>query len=183
MKKSNESLLDGVTGIDKGFRRIAYAGTFDPMTKGHLDLIERGLKLCDELIVVVIDNQSKRVHVPLDDRIRMVELSVQDMQGIKVCGWQGLFVDFCRHEQITICLRGLRTSIDLESEKQMARLNKELYPDLETVFFTTSAAYDSISSSAVRELAAYGVKLDSYVPAAICSEVERRYAIDRGSLA
>ena len=118
------------------------------------------------------------MHVPLADRIRMVELTVQDLQGVKVSGWQGLFSDFCRREHIEICLRGLRTSFDLESEKQLARLNRELYPDLETVFLTTSAAYDSISSSAVRELAAYGVKLDPYVPAAICSEVERRYAAD-----
>lgn len=183
MKKTNDSLFDGVTGSDRGLRRIAYAGTFDPMTKGHLDLIERGLKLCDELIVVVIDNQSKKVHVPLADRIRMVELTVQDLQGVKVSGWQGLFADFCHREHIGICLRGLRTSIDLESEKQLARLNRELNPDLETVFLTTSAAYDSISSSAVRELAAYGVKLDPYVPAAICSEVEHRYAADQGSFA
>ncbi len=178
MKKTNDSLLEGVTGSDRGLRRIAYAGTFDPMTKGHLDLIGRGLKLCDELIVVVIDNQSKKVHVPLADRIRRVELSVQDFEGVKVSGWQGLFAEFCRRENIRICLRGLRTSIDLESEKQMARLNRQLNPDLETVFLTTSAAYDSISSSAVRELAAYGVKLDPYVPAAVCREVERRYAAD-----
>ncbi|MDD4541982.1 MAG: pantetheine-phosphate adenylyltransferase, partial [Eubacteriales bacterium] len=110
------------------------------------------------------------------DRKRMVELSVRDLENVQVSEWQGLFAEFCRKENITVCLRGLRTSTELEAEKQMARLNRELYSDLDTIFLTTSSAYDSISSSAVRELAAYGVKLDPYVPAAICNEVERRYA-------
>ena len=94
MKKTNDSLFDGVTGSDRGLRRIAYAGTFDPMTKGHLDLIERGLKLCDELIVVVIDNQSKKVHVPLADRIRMVELTVQDYRELRSAAGRACFPTF-----------------------------------------------------------------------------------------
>lgn len=176
MEKIYDSLIEGVSDAEKECRRLAYAGTFDPMTKGHLDLIERGLKLCDELIVVVIDNQSKKVRVPISDRKRMLEFAVEHLVGVKVSEWQGLFADFCRKENIKTCLRGLRTSTEFEAEKQMARLNRKLYADLETIFLTTSPAYDSISSSAVRELAAYGVRLDSYVPAAICSEVERRYA-------
>ncbi len=176
MKKTNDSLTEGVSDCKKEYRRLAYAGTFDPMTKGHLDLIERGLELCDELVVVIIDNQSKKVRVSISERKRMLELAVKNLKRVRISTWQGLFADFCRKENIRICLRGLRTSTELEAEKQMARLNRELYAELETIFLITSPAYDSISSSAVRELAAYGVKLDPYVPAAICSEVERRYA-------
>lgn len=176
MKTTNDSLIEGVVEPKQELRRIAYAGTFDPMTKGHLDLIERGLSLCDELIVVVINNLAKNVRVPQADRKRMVEQSVQHLSRVKVTSWQGLFAEFCHKENISVCLRGLRSANELESEKQMARLNRELKSDLETVFLTTSPTYDSISSSAVRELAAYGVKLDPYVPAVICREVERRYS-------
>ena len=95
MKTTNDSLIEGVVEPKQELRRIAYAGTFDPMTKGHLDLIERGLSLCDELIVVVINNLAKNVRVPQADRKRMVEQSVQHLSRVKVTSWQGLFAEFC----------------------------------------------------------------------------------------
>lgn len=132
---------------------VVYPGTFDPITRGHMDLIERGLRHFDKVIVAVADSPRKK---PLFDLARRVDLAKQVTEGmgnVEVAGFSNLLVEFAREKNASVILRGLRVVSDFEYEFQLANMNRVLAPDLESLFLTPSEQYSFISSTFVREIA------------------------------
>lgn len=143
--------------------RAVYPGSFDPVTLGHLDLIERGSRLCSHLIVGVIDNPRKKTLFSLEERCQLLQQQVAHLSRVSVEYFSGLLVDFLRQQGATAVLRGLRDSSDCSGEIQMARLNRDMYPDCDTLWLAASGRHAHISSSFVREIAHLGGPLHSLV--------------------
>ncbi|MBL6749970.1 MAG: pantetheine-phosphate adenylyltransferase [Nevskia sp.] len=142
----------------------AYSGTFDPITLGHHDIIHRAARMFPRLIVAVGLNPSKNPKFTLDERIALVQASCKDLPNVQVKGFSGLVVDFARDNGVTVLVRGVRTVGDVDYEKQMAVMNRDLYPSLDTVMLAPSPKYDHLSSSLVRELASLGAPVSRFVP-------------------
>jgi pantetheine-phosphate adenylyltransferase len=141
-----------------------YTGSFDPMTKGHADLIERGAKLADEFIVGIIQNVNKKTLFTIEERKEMVESVTAPLDNVRVVTFEGLLADYLRANEIPAVLRGLRATLDFEYEIQMAQINSKLYKGMETLFLMTDERYSYISSSAVRELFTLGGDYSDMVP-------------------
>jgi pantetheine-phosphate adenylyltransferase len=154
---------------------FVYPGSFDPVTKGHLDIIERALKLCDKLIVAVLINNNKKSFFSIDERVEMLKSTLKNVENIEITYFTGLLVDFVKIKQATAIIKGLRVVSDFEYEFQMALLNKNLAPDVETLFIMTSINYSFLSSSSVRELASYGASIDNLVPDVIKEKVIKKF--------
>lgn len=133
--------------------RAIYPGTFDPITNGHADLIERAARMFDEVIVAIAANPSKQPLFTLDERVRLITTVTQDLDNVTVVGFTGLLAEFARQQQATILIRGLRAVADFEYEFQLANMNRGLNPDLESVFLTPSEENSFISSTLVKEVA------------------------------
>ncbi len=134
-------------------RVIVYPGTFDPVTRGHEDLVRRALGLCDEIVVAVADNAPKSPCFSLDERVEMLRLALAGIPGARVQPFSGLLVDFVRGLGANLVLRGLRAVSDFEFEFQLAGMNRRLNPEMETVFLTPAEQHMFISASMVREIA------------------------------
>ena len=145
-------------------KKILYSGTFDPLTRGHLDMIERGSKIADELIVGIIRNPNKVPVFSLDDRMKMIEMVTAHLPNVKIDIFEGLLADYAKQNNIDAILRGLRCTVDFEYEIQMAQINCKLKKDLETVFLMTDEKYSFISSSMVREIYSLGGDIEDLVP-------------------
>lgn len=146
-------------------KRIAvYPGTFDPITNGHMDVIERGLKLFDGLIVAIAESQTKEPLFTVDERIRMAKDAVRRYKNVKVESFDCLLIDYMREKKANIVLRGLRVISDFEYEFQMALTNRKLAPDIETVFMMTAGDYSYLSSRFIKEIARLGGRFDCFVP-------------------
>lgn len=141
-----------------------YPGSFDPLTNGHLDIISRAAKICDKLIVAVGSNEGKRPAFSVDERIEFIKHVLEGQPNIEVTNFSGLLVDFLRKMGAKTIIKGLRAMSDFEYEFQMALLNKNLDPDIETLFMMTSVNYSYLSSSAVKEIAKNGGSIDGLVP-------------------
>ena len=141
-----------------------YPGSFDPITYGHLDLIERAAKQFEELVVAVLQHDSKEAAFPLSERLAMIRESVSNLNNVRVASFDGLLVDFARQEGARLILRGIRAVSDYEYELQMALMNRELEPDIETVFMLPSEAYSYLSSRLVKEVCRHGGRIDEFVP-------------------
>jgi pantetheine-phosphate adenylyltransferase len=133
--------------------RAIYPGTFDPITNGHADLIERAARMFDEVIVAIAANPSKQPLFSLDERVRLITTVTQDLDNVTVVGFTGLLAEFARQQHATILIRGLRAVADFEYEFQLANMNRRLNPDLESVFLTPSEENSFISSTLVKEVA------------------------------
>lgn len=133
--------------------RAIYPGTFDPITNGHADLIERAARMFDEVIVAIAANPSKQPLFTLDERVRLITTVTKDLDNVTVVGFTGLLAEFARQQQATILIRGLRAVADFEYEFQLANMNRRLNPDLESVFLTPSEENSFISSTLVKEVA------------------------------
>lgn len=144
--------------------RAVYPGSFDPVTNGHLDIIRRCRCLADELIVGVLNNKAKTPLFSVEERVKMLEEMTKNMTGVKVVPFEGLLVDFAKEMSAGIVVRGLRAVTDFEYELQMAQTNNKLSPELETVFLTTSLEYSYLSSTIVKEVAAFGGDISQFVP-------------------
>ena len=155
----------------------AYSGTFDPVTFGHTDIIARAAAMFDQLIVAVGLNPSKNPRFSLDERVRLIEATVADagLGNVRVLPFDGLVVDFARENGVTVLVRGVRTVTDVDYEKQMAIMNRDLYPSLDTVMLAPSPAYAHLSSSLVRELVGLGAPVEKFVPKAVVPELLARY--------
>lgn len=140
-----------------------YPGSFDPLTNGHLSLIQRGLRLFDRLVVAVVINPKKTPMFSVEERRQLIQEAVKDPR-VEVDDFQGLLVDYARKKQINVILRGLRAVSDFEYEFQMANMNRKLYPQFETVFMMTGEDYFYISSNMVREVASLGGDVKGLVP-------------------
>ena len=151
-----------------------YPGTFDPMTKGHFDLITRSARLYDRLVVAVAATSSKEGSMfPAEERLAMIreDVSRAGLANVEVKVLDTLLVDFCRREGARVVIRGVRVYSDFEYEFQMALTNKKLNEPLETLFLTTNMEYMFLSSSVVREVAAFGGDISQFVPNAICEDI------------
>lgn len=148
--------------------RIAlFPGSFDPITLGHVDIIERALPLFDEIIIAIGINSAKKYMFTLEQRISWIEEAFKDEPKIKVVTYTGLTVDFAKTSGANFLLRGLRNPADFEFEKAIAQANRQLVPTLETVFLLTSARYAYISSSIVREVYLHGGDYAEFVPTSV----------------
>lgn len=132
---------------------VVYPGTFDPITHGHTDLIERASRIFDRVIVAVAASASKTPLFDLDERIDLVEQVTSNLNNIEVVGFSGLLIDFAEVNNANVVLRGLRAVSDFEYEFQLANMNRALSPEIETVFLTPSEKYSYISSTLIREIA------------------------------
>ena len=142
-----------------------YPGSFDPMTKGHLDLIERAAKLVDHLIVAVLINPNKTNGLfSIPERIDILEASTAHLSNVEIDSFSGLLVDYAELKEAQVVIRGLRSISDFDMEQNMAQINKQLQPNLETVFLITAPEYACISSSSVRELIRFNGEYDWMVP-------------------
>ncbi len=149
----------------KPARAVAiYPGTFDPITSGHLDLIERGSRLFDRLIVAVLGNQQKQPLFSVDERKDMLEEVVGAFPNVEVDSFNGLLVDYARQKNATVLLRGIRAISDYEFELQMALMNRRLAPQIETVFMMSAESYSFISSRLVKEIFSLGGDIAGLVP-------------------
>ena len=137
-------------------QRAIYPGTFDPMTKGHVDLIERACKLFDEIVIAIAASEAKNPLFTLDERIQIAEKIFEGNNKVKVVGFSGLLVDLAKDNNAKILIRGLRVVADFEYEFQLANMNRAMMPELESVFLTPKEQYSYISSSLVKEICKMG---------------------------
>ena len=144
--------------------RAVYPGSFDPVTYGHLDIIRRSCHMVDELIVGVLYNKAKMPLFSVEERVRMLEETTKDLPNVKVVPFEGLLVEFARKMEARMVVRGLRAVTDFEYELQMAQTNHKLEPAVETVFLTTSLEHSYLSSTIVKEVAAFGGDISQFVP-------------------
>jgi pantetheine-phosphate adenylyltransferase len=151
-----------------------YPGTFDPITLGHLDIIRRGAKLVDQLVIGVATNPSKSPMFTLEERVAQVQRETADIAHIKVTSFDSLLMDFAISQHATVIVRGLRAVSDFEYEFQMAGMNQQIEPDVETVFLMADVALQPIASRLVKEIATYGGKITPFVPKRIADEVAAR---------
>ena len=157
--------------------RIAiYPGSFDPLTKGHEDVIRRSLTLADRVIVAVAVNPSKQPLFPVEERLVMLRAAVGDDPRIAFESFDGLLAEFAKRAGASIVVRGLRAVSDFEYETQMALMNRQLHPSLETVFLVPAVDLTYLSSSLVREVARYGGDVSALVHPAVAAALARRYA-------
>ena len=140
-----------------------YPGTFDPITNGHFDLIERASRFYDRLIIAVADNRNKKSLFSLEERVALTKEVTQHLKNVEVVGFSGLLVDFVSDIGGSVLLRGLRAVSDFEYEFQLASMNRKLAPEIETMFMTPAEQYSFISSSLVREISALGGDVSEFV--------------------
>ena len=150
--------------------RAIYPGSFDPVTYGHLDIIKRSCKIVDELIVGVLNNNAKMPLFSAEERVKMLEEVTKDLTNVKIVLFNGLLIDFARQQGADVVIRGLRAITDFEYELQMSQTNHKLEPSVETMFLTTSIEYSYLSSTTVKEIAAFGGDVSQFVPEAVSSE-------------
>lgn len=149
-----------------------YPGSFDPVTLGHFDIIERGLKIVDHLVIGVLRNSTKSPLFSVEQRVQMLSEVTKDMEHVSVVPFEGLLVDFLKEQKSSVVIRGLRAVTDFEYELQMAQANRSLYPDMETLFLTTRATYSYISSTVVKDILRHGGDVTQFVPASALSLIQ-----------
>ena len=148
-----------------------YPGSFDPITNGHLDIITRGSKIYDKLIVGVLVNIDKKGLFTIEERVELIKKVTKHLSNVEVVSFNGLLVDLARKHEAKVILKGLRAVSDFEYEFQMALMNTQLEPSIETLFMMTSSAYSYLSSSAVKQVAKFGGNISGLVPDEIITEV------------
>ena len=151
----------------------------DPLTLGHLDIIERSARIVDELVVGVLNNSAKNSLFSLDERVSMIKEMTDSMPNVTVTSFNGLLVDYMREIDATIIVRGLRAVTDFEYELQIAQTNHVENPEVETIFLTTSLQYSYLSSTIVKEFASYGGDLSKFVPARFIDRIYDKYQIKK----
>lgn len=153
-----------------------YPGSFDPVTNGHMDIIERSSKLVDKLIVSVLINPRKDMGLfSVDERMEMLKEATMHLSNIEIDSFSGLLVEYAKNKEASIIVRGLRAVMDLEHEMQMAQINKNLSLDVETVFLVTRAKYSFLSSSAVKELALFHGDFNELVPECVKDKLKSKF--------
>ncbi|MFL2747766.1 MAG: pantetheine-phosphate adenylyltransferase [Gammaproteobacteria bacterium] len=156
-------------------QRALYPGTFDPMTKGHVDLIERACQLFDEIVIAIAASEAKNPLFTLDERIQIAEKIFEGNDKVKVIGFSGLLVNLAKDNDAKILIRGLRVVADFEYEFQLANMNRAMMPELESVFLTPKEQYSYISSSLVKEICKMGGDVSKFVDPISLSELKRKY--------
>ena len=158
-------------------RTVIYPGSFDPLTNGHLDVIQRASKLFDKVIVAVAKNESKKPLFPLRERVRLVAGAVKEMPNVEVDSFQGLLVDYVEGRSGQAIIRGLRAVSDFEFEFQLALMNRKLNEKVETIFMMPKDTYTFLSSRIVKEIARLGGDVSSFVPGHVRQALNRRLKV------
>ena len=154
--------------------RAIYPGSFDPVTYGHIDIIKRSSKIVDELIVGVLCNKAKMPLFSVEERVRMLEEVTKELGHVRIVPFHGLLAEFAANMEAGLIIRGPRAITDFEYELQMSQTNHKLEPNVETMFLTTSIEYSYLSSTTVKEIAAFGGELSQFVPEAVAVELMKK---------
>lgn len=155
--------------------RVLYPGTFDPITNGHIDLVERASRLFDEVVVAVAAGHHKKPLFDLNERVQLVQQVTTHLSNVSVCGFSQLLAKFVQEQQATAVLRGLRAVSDFEYEFQLANMNRQLFDDFETVFLTPSENLSYISSTLVREIARLGGDVSKFVAPEVIEAFHKKF--------
>ncbi|MDC5822015.1 pantetheine-phosphate adenylyltransferase [Vibrio europaeus] len=158
----------------KRLSRVIYPGTFDPITNGHLDLIERAADMFDEVIIAVAASPSKNTMFTLDERVQFAQQVTKHLDNVSSKGFSGLMVDFAKQEQANVLIRGLRTTVDFEYEFGLTNMYRRLMPGLESVFLTPAEEHAFISSTIVREVAIHGGDVTNFVPKVVAEALKAK---------
>ena len=152
--------------------KAIFAGTFDPITNGHIDIIERASKMFDHLEVGLLINPNKQTLFSKDERMDLIRLSTKHLDNVSVISFDGLLIDYCKKNNISVLVRGVRTIADMEYELQMAHMNRELNDDLETIILPTSKVYSFISSSLIKEILHFDADVSNLVPKCVIEKIK-----------
>ena len=155
--------------------RVIYPGTFDPITNGHIDLVTRAAKMFDEVVVAIAIGHHKNPVFSLEERVELAQTSLSHLNNVEFVGFDGLLVNFFREQNATAVLRGLRAVSDFEYEFQLANMNRQLAPDVESLFLTPSEKYSYISSTLVREIASLQGDVSKFVHPAVMQALKTRF--------
>jgi pantetheine-phosphate adenylyltransferase len=156
-------------------KRVVCPGSFDPITYGHLDIVERASSIFDEVVIAVMVNKTKQTLFTVEERIEMTKEVTKRFPNVKVDSWSGLLVDYCKKNDISIIVKGLRAVTDFDYELQMSQINLQLQ-GVETLFLSTAPAHSFLSSSLVKEIASHGGDVSSYIPAELLERLKDRLA-------
>ena len=162
-----------------------YPGSFDPVTYGHLDIIKRTADVFDKVIIGVLINHAKNPLFSIEERVEMIKEVTRDIPNIEVVSFGRLLVDFCEKMGVNVIVRGIRAVSDFEYELIMAQTNKQISPNVETMFFATNSKYSFLSSSIVRELALFDGDISQFVPPEICERIHqknKKINVDKNSI-
>ncbi len=154
-----------------------YPGSFDPVTNGHVDIIKRGLKIFDKIIVTILENPAKKSLFTISERIALLEESLKDMGNIEIASYGGLLVDYAVKRDAQAILRGMRAVSDFEYEFQMALMNRKLNREVQTVFLMTGLRWIFTSSSIIKEAVQFGGDIESMVPPVVYKKLKKKYNI------
>ena len=155
-----------------------YPGSFDPVTNGHIDIVERGLTLFDKLIVSILHNPKKEYLFPLEERLEMLKDCLKKFKGVEIDSFDGLLVDYAASRKAHAILRGLRAMSDFEYEFQMALMNRRLNREVQTVFLMTGLRWIFTSSSIIKEAIQFGGNIDGMVPKLVQKKLKRKFALN-----
>lgn len=156
--------------------RVVYPGTFDPITRGHVDIIERAVRLFDGVVIAVAASPKKKPLFSLEERVELVKSVTAHLDNVEVCGFACLLAHFMRDQQINTLIRGLRAISDFEYEFQLANMNRALMPTIESLFLTPSESFSYISSTFVREIAALGGDVKKFVPPDVEKALKHKFS-------
>ena len=160
-------------------KRVVCPGSFDPITFGHLDIIERASNMFDEVVIAVLVNKTKSTLFTVPERIEMITEVTAKYSNVRVDSWSGLLVDYCEENDIQAIVKGLRAVTDFDYELQMSQLNLQL-KGIETLFMSTAPAHSFLSSSLVKEIASYDGDVSAYIPATLLEKLKSRLALVHG---
>ena len=160
--------------MNKRIRKAIFAGSFDPITNGHLDIICRASKLFDELQIGVLFNTNKKGLFTFEERVHLIESCTSHLDNVKIVSFDGLLVNYCEENQIDTLVRGVRSGADVEYELQMAHMNRELNPNIETIILPTTTKYSFISSSLIKEVLTFDADVKNLVPKIVLEELKRK---------
>lgn len=156
-----------------------YPGSFDPLTNGHLDLIARGSRLFDQLIIAILKNTEKQSLFPLEERLRMIRETTLHFENVEVDSFEGLLIDYAAGRGANAILRGIRAISDYETELQMALLNRRMRPETETIFLMSGEEFSFISSRMIKEIITLGGDVSSFVPERVAAHLRERFQPQR----
>ena len=154
--------------------RAIYPGSFDPVTNGHFDIIERAAAITDELIVGVLQNKAKTPLFSVEERVTMLKEVTKNIKNVKIVPFEGLLIDFAKQMDAKVIVRGLRAITDFEYELQMSQTNRKLDTEVETIFLTTGLDYSYLSSTTVKEVASFGGDITQFVPKIVADRITEK---------
>lgn len=158
-------------------KRAIYPGSFDPVTVGHIDIITRSSCIFDEVIIGVLNNSQKAPLFTAEERVRMLTEVTRELPNVRAEAFSGLLVDFAKKEEATVIIRGLRAVTDFEYELQMSQTNRQICPEVDTLFLTANVEYSYVSSSTAKEIASFGGDISAFVPPLVAQEMKKRFSI------